>query len=143
MQRYDLTAIDLGEGPTKIRIRRRGAEAIPAPMTAASAPSAPVATASAAPMVPATPAAASPADQTVLIESPMVGTFYSSPSPDTPPFVTAGSVVNKDTTVCVIEAMKVFTDIPAQISGTITEILVKNGQFVEFGQALFRVAPSL
>ncbi len=76
----------------------------------------------------------------------MVGTFYSSPAPDAPPFVSVGSVVHHETTVCVIEAMKVFTDIPAGIpsgiSGTITEVLVKSGQPVEFGQALFRVRPT-
>ena len=69
----------------------------------------------------------------------MVGTYYASSSPDVAPFVSVGSVVREDSTVCVIEAMKVFTDIPAGVSGTIAEILVKNGQSVEFGQALFRV----
>ena len=69
----------------------------------------------------------------------MVGTFYSSSSPDAPPFVNVGSTVRPDTTVCIIEAMKVFTDIPAGVAGTITEVLVKSGQTVEFGQPLFRV----
>ena len=73
----------------------------------------------------------------------MVGTYYASSAPDAPPFVSVGSVVRPDTTVCIIEAMKVFTDIPAGVSGTITEILVKNGQSVEFGQPLFRVDPGL
>jgi acetyl-CoA carboxylase biotin carboxyl carrier protein len=72
----------------------------------------------------------------------MVGTYYASMSPDVPPFVSVGTKVKPDTTVCIIEAMKVFTDIPAGVSGTITEILVKNGQPVEFGQPLFRVSPS-
>jgi acetyl-CoA carboxylase biotin carboxyl carrier protein len=72
----------------------------------------------------------------------MVGTYYASSAPDAPPFVTAGAAVRPDTTVCVIEAMKVFTDIPAGVSGTVTEILVKNGQSVEFGQPLFRVQPA-
>ena len=72
----------------------------------------------------------------------MVGTYYASSAPDAPPFVSVGSQVRADSTVCVIEAMKVFTDIPAGVSGTITEILVKNGQPVEYGQALFRVNPS-
>ena len=72
----------------------------------------------------------------------MVGTYYASPSPDSPPFVSVGSNVRPDTTVCVIEAMKVFTDIPAGVAGTITEVLVKNGQSVEFGQPLFRVRPA-
>ncbi len=71
----------------------------------------------------------------------MVGTFYSSSSPDAAPFVNIGSAVRPDMTVCIIEAMKVFTDIPAGVSGTIAEVLVKSGQSVEFGQPLFRVNP--
>jgi acetyl-CoA carboxylase biotin carboxyl carrier protein len=72
----------------------------------------------------------------------MVGTYYSSSAPDSPPFVSVGSVVQASTIVCIIEAMKVFTDIPAGVSGTVAEILVKNGQAVEFGQPLFRVIPA-
>ena len=72
----------------------------------------------------------------------MVGTYYSSSAPDAPTFVSVGSVVQPSTIVCIIEAMKVFTDIPAGVSGTIAEILVKNGQAVEFGQPLFRVIPA-
>ncbi len=77
-----------------------------------------------------------------MIKSPMVGTYYASSSPDAPPFVTVGTTVRPESTVCVIEAMKVFTDIPAGISGKITEVLVKNGQSVEFGQPMFRVQPA-
>ncbi len=139
MQRYDLTAIDLGEGPSKIRLRRRGAEAAPSPAPAAQLP-APAAPSPTPP--PAAPAVATPAPSGTVIESPMVGTFYSSSAPDAPPFVSMGTVVRGDTTVCVIEAMKVFTEIPAGVNGTITEILVKNGQPVEFGQPLFRVDPA-
>ena len=72
----------------------------------------------------------------------MVGTYYSSSAPDAPMFVSVGSAVQSNTIVCIIEAMKVFTDIPAGVSGTIAEILVKNGQAVEFGQPLFRVVPA-
>jgi acetyl-CoA carboxylase biotin carboxyl carrier protein len=72
----------------------------------------------------------------------MVGTYYTSRAPDAPPLVTVGSVVHSGTIVCIIEAMKVFTDIPAGVSGTIVEVLAKNGQAVEFGQPLFRVTPS-
>ena len=139
MKRYDLTAIDYTEGSTKIRLRRQGAEQ-PAhyPVAPAAPASAPVPTLAAASVERAQPAAPS----IVVIESPMVGTFYSASSPDAPPFVSVGSTVRPDTTVCVIEAMKVFTDIPAQVSGTITEVLVKNGQPVEFGQPLYRVSPA-
>jgi acetyl-CoA carboxylase biotin carboxyl carrier protein len=136
MKRYDLTAIDFVEGETKIRLRRR-TEAAHAPAAAYAPPSmaAPVHVATPAPRAEAAPAG-------VVIESPMVGTYYASSAPDAPPFVNVGSAVRPDSTVCVIEAMKVFTEIPAGVSGTITEILVKNGQSVEFGQALFRVNPS-
>jgi len=145
MHRYDLSAIDLGEGPNKIRLRRRaGHDAAPmapapahaaAPLPPPANPAPPVAVA-----VPTTPAPE--AAQGVFIESPMVGTFYAASSPDAPPFAQVGSTVRADTTVCVIEAMKVFTDIPAGLAGTITEVLVKNGQPVEFGQPLFRIEPA-
>ena len=139
MKRYDLTAIDFIEGATKIRLRRRGPEALLAPPIYAPA-------AYAAPP-PAAPVAAPPppvpaASNDKVIESPMVGTYYASPAPDSPAFVSVGSNVRPDQTVCVIEAMKVFTDIPAGLSGTVIEVLVKNGQPVEFGQPLFRVKPS-
>ncbi len=78
-------------------------------------------------------------DGTVTINSPTVGTFYSSPTPDDPPFVSVGSTVLPETVVCIVEAMKVFNQIPAEVSGTVVEILVKNGDSVEFGQPLFRV----
>ncbi len=143
MKRYDLTALDFIEGSTQIRLRRRGHEAAPAGY--AYPPPPPAYTASPAP-VPATPTApaapAAPTPSGVVIESPMVGTFYSSSSPEAPSFVSVGSTVRPDATVCIIEAMKVFTDIPAGVSGTITEVLVKSGQPVEYGQPLFRVNPA-
>jgi acetyl-CoA carboxylase biotin carboxyl carrier protein len=77
----------------------------------------------------------------VAIKSPMVGTFYAAPSPDAKPFVSVGTSVDEDTDVCVIEAMKVFNNIKAEMSGTIAKILVNNGQTVEFGQTLFLVKP--
>jgi acetyl-CoA carboxylase biotin carboxyl carrier protein len=144
MKRYDLTAIDFVEGETKIRLRRRGTESNPVPTSMqASAPPPAVAIPAGPPAAGAArsePPAQPPAG--VVIESPMVGTYYASSAPDAPPFVTVGSTVRPDSTVCVIEAMKVFTDIPAGLSGTVTEVLVKNGQSVEFGQPLFRVNPT-
>ena len=139
MKRYDLTAIDIIEGATKIRLRRRGAELAVAPPLASAPSAAPIAAPPARPE-PAPASAAPPAG--VVIESPMVGTYYASSSPDSPAFVSVGSTVRPDSTVCIIEAMKVFTEIPAGVAGTIAEILVKNGQSVEFGQPLFRVNPS-
>jgi acetyl-CoA carboxylase biotin carboxyl carrier protein len=74
-----------------------------------------------------------------VITSPMVGTFYATPSPDSPNFVAVGSPVKADTVVCIIEAMKVMNEIQSELSGTIVECLVASGTSVEFGQPLFRV----
>jgi len=75
------------------------------------------------------------------IKSPIVGTFYATPSPDSEPYVEVGSTVGPQTVVCIIEAMKVMNEIKAETSGTISEILVTNGQAVEYGQVLFKVRP--
>ena len=75
------------------------------------------------------------------IESPMVGTFYSAPNPDSDSFVHVGDHVDKDTVVCIVEAMKIFNEIKAECSGTIEKMLVENGEAVEFGQPLFLVRP--
>jgi acetyl-CoA carboxylase biotin carboxyl carrier protein len=139
MKRYDLTAIDFVEGSTQIRLRRRGPE-LSAPVSYTATPQhAPVP----APPIP-TPTALppSPAPTGVMIESPMVGTYYASIAPEAAPFVSVGSQVRADSTVCIIEAMKVLTDIPAGVNGVVAEILVKNGQPVEYGQPLFRVNPA-
>ena len=145
MKQYDLTALDLTGGPVQIKLRRRGPEITSSPHIStqphlvghapAPVPAIPIPSQSPPVEAPVPP-------KTVAIESPMVGTYYTSSSPDAPPYVTNGSVVNPKTIIGVIEAMKVFTEIPAYVSGTIVEILVKNGQPVEFGQPLFRVTPS-
>ncbi|MEH7107231.1 acetyl-CoA carboxylase biotin carboxyl carrier protein [Bacillus sp. JJ1764] len=75
------------------------------------------------------------------ITSPMVGTFYASPSPDADIYVKAGSKVTKDSIVCIVEAMKLFNEIEAEVNGEIVEVLAKNGQLVEYGQPLFLVKP--
>ncbi|VEP12623.1 Biotin carboxyl carrier protein of acetyl-CoA carboxylase [Hyella patelloides LEGE 07179] len=77
----------------------------------------------------------------VEITSPMVGTFYRAPTPDEPPFVDVGELISKGDTVCIIEAMKLMNDIDAEVSGEIMEIVVQNGEPVEFGQVLMRVNP--
>ncbi|NBX35626.1 MAG: acetyl-CoA carboxylase biotin carboxyl carrier protein [Planctomycetes bacterium] len=76
------------------------------------------------------------------IESPMVGTFYAASGPDKPPLVAVGTVVEPNTVVCLLEAMKIFNEIKAERAGTIAKVLVKNGQAVEFGQQLFLIRPS-
>jgi acetyl-CoA carboxylase biotin carboxyl carrier protein len=78
----------------------------------------------------------------IAIESPMVGTYYSKPNPDSDLFVKVGSGIGPDTVVCIVEAMKVFNEIKAETSGTIEKILVKDGDSVEFGQKLFLVRPA-
>ncbi|MBA4535773.1 acetyl-CoA carboxylase biotin carboxyl carrier protein [Bacillus aquiflavi] len=75
------------------------------------------------------------------VTSPMVGTFYQAPSPDSDPYVQVGSKVSNETIVCIVEAMKLFNEIEAEVNGEIVEILVKDGQLVEYGQPLFLVKP--
>lgn len=151
MTQHDLAEVDLKEGDQRIRLRKGAA--IPAnflpppmPFPALAAPSIPATAAAApaagAPAAPPPPPPAAPARKLLEIKSPMVGTFYSKPKPDKPDFVSVGSVVKPDTVVCLIEAMKLYNDIKAEVSGTIVEVCVKNGDFVEYNQVLFRVEPS-
>ena len=144
----DLTELDLKDKEEQVLLKRGHGGAVTQVMPAATSLPAAVPVAAAAPAskapVAAAPAAA-PADDDaglVAIESPMVGTFYASPGPDKPPFVSVGGTVGPDTTVCLVEAMKIFNEIKAERSGTVAKILVKSGQPVEFGQKLFLVKPS-
>ncbi|MDR7416535.1 MAG: biotin/lipoyl-containing protein [Armatimonadota bacterium] len=90
----------------------------------------------------ATSPTATAVEEAVFIRAPIVGRFYAQPEPGAPPFVTVGTFVEEDTTVGLIEVMKVFNAVRAGVRGVITEILVQDGQFVEFGQPLFRVRPA-
>lgn len=145
MKKSDLSEFEIQDQEFKLRIKRdvpgRAAPVIAAAAAPAAAPApvaAPVAAAPvAAPAAPAAPAASDP--NVKLITSPMVGTFYASPSPDSPSFVTVGSPVKADTVVCIVEAMKVMNEIQSEIAGTVVECLVASGTSVEFGQPLFRV----
>lgn len=85
------------------------------------------------------PAASVDEKNLFIIKSPMVGTFYSAPSPDSAPFVSEGAQVSQDSVVCILEAMKVMNEVHADCAGTVVEILVKNGSPVEYGQPLFKV----
>jgi len=89
-------------------------------------------------------AAAEAASETneLVIRSPMVGTFYSAPDPESPPFARVGDNVDSESVVCIVEAMKVFNEIKAELSGKITKVLVKNGDAVEFDQPLFALTPA-
>ena len=106
------------------------------PVFSVSEPAALPAITSEAPAAPSAPAAATGG---IEIKSPMVGTFYSAPSPDSPAFLTVGQQVTPDTVVCIIEAMKVMNEVKAEVSGVVTEICAENGKPVQFGQPLFRL----
>jgi len=82
-----------------------------------------------------------PLANALTVNSPMVGTFYRAPSPESPPFVKIGDAVGPETVVCILEAMKVMNELKAELSGRVVEIMVENGQPVEFGQPLFRLEP--
>jgi acetyl-CoA carboxylase biotin carboxyl carrier protein len=150
MKQNDLVELDLRDAEEQITLKRPG----PPPQVVQPAPPAmpPAAPPVAGQQAPAPPTEAGPtggegqrsvAEQGLVeITSPMVGTYYSSPSPDADPFVRVGSTVDEETVVCMIEAMKVFNEIKAELSGTIEKILVGNGQAVEFGQPLFLVRPA-
>jgi acetyl-CoA carboxylase biotin carboxyl carrier protein len=143
MQEHDLVRIDIQHGEDRIALQRaEPPQAIAAGHILTALPGA--ATPVAAPQAQAGAAGQSPAaltQGTVEIKSPIVGTFYEAPSPDSDPYVETGAHVDPQTVVCIIEAMKVMNEIRAEISGTIVERLVKNGQAVEYGQPLFRVKP--
>ncbi|MFJ8460872.1 acetyl-CoA carboxylase biotin carboxyl carrier protein [Lysinibacillus xylanilyticus] len=116
---------------------------VAAPVVQQSAPAAPVAPVAApakAEEAPATAAAPANNDPSLhKIVSPMVGTFYQSPSPDLPAYVKVGDKVGNETIVCIVEAMKLFNEIEAEVQGEIVEVLVKDGELVEYGQPLFLV----
>ncbi len=135
-----------GPAPTIVHHAAPAAPAVSAaPMMDYSAPrvSAPAHAAPApAPAAPAAAPAAKPADKPGhVVTSPFVGTFYRTPAPDQPAFVDVGSVVKKGQVLCIVEAMKLMNEIEAEVGGKVAEILVENGQPVEFGQQLFRIEP--
>ena len=141
MKENNVSELDWEQGDARLKLRRGAiapvVDAIPAVVpVAAPAPTAPVA---AAPSAPQAPAEDADAKFIKTIDSPMVGTFYASPSPKAAPFVQVGDVVGPEKTVCILEAMKVFNEIQAEISGKIVAVLVKNGDPVEFGAPLFKV----
>ena len=136
MAEHDLAELEIEQADMAVRLRKAGAAA-PAAVASAAAPAA------AASATALASAASAKAAEVALpaITSPMVGTFYTSPSPEAGPFVKVGDHVNEDTVVCIIEAMKVFNEIRAEMSGRVEKILVKNAEAVEFGQPMFLVCP--
>ena len=135
----NVSELEITEAEGKVRIVK-GAIGAPVAMAmpmAAVPVAAPAPQASAAAPVVADAPAAAPADTGHVVKSPMVGTFYSASSPEAKPFVQVGSVVKEGETICIIEAMKILNEIEADQSGTVTKILVTNGQAVEYGQPMF------
>jgi len=138
MVNNDLAEIDLRDPDEQVTLRRHGENVgvpqMSAPPVAPVVAAAPVATAIQEPEATAVMSGEE-------IASPMVGTFYVAADPDAPAFIKIGDTVSKDTTVCIIEAMKIFNEIKAQCAGTVSQVLVENGEPVEFGQPLFIVTP--
>ncbi len=143
---FDFLQVELGD--LKLTIGKGAAppetgtaRAVPAaPQAPVAAPSAP-APAAAAP-APAPEPSTTAADGTVAIKAPLMGRFYAKPEPGAAPFVSVGAQLSPDSTVCLIEVMKVFTAVRAEVRGVVTEICVRDEQFVEYGQVLFRVRPA-
>ncbi len=135
----NVSELEITEAEGKVRIVK-GPVGAPVALAAPVMVAAPVPGASAdgSAATPATPAAAEPAAISGhIVKSPMVGTFYTASSPEAKPFVQVGSVINEGDTICIIEAMKILNEIEADKSGTVTRIMVVNGQAVEYGQSLF------
>jgi acetyl-CoA carboxylase biotin carboxyl carrier protein len=135
MNEHELGEIELRDGDLRIRLRKSQDPIVTTLEPRYPMASAPVEARHAAPP----PAAAKSEDHLAVIKSPMVGTFFVSPSPEAPAFVKVGDHVGKETPVCIIEAMKVFNEIPADMAGQIVAVLVENGAPVEFGQPLFKI----
>lgn len=142
----DIAEFELERGDVKVRIRRGAPESAPAEriINVHSAPT----------PVPAMPVAHAPAgvhtappvevpraEDLYLVKSPMVGTYYESPSPGSPPFVKPGDTVEAGQVLCIVEAMKLMNDIETEVGGEIVSCLVKNGQPIEYGQELFAIRP--
>ena len=143
MRKNSVSEFELEKDDFKIRLKRgtngsaTGAASEDAPgLTYAPAPAASGPGPAAAPPPPV------PASNEVEIKSPMIGTFYRAPSPESAPYIEVGMEVNPDTVVCIIEAMKVMNEIKAEAKGVITQAMVENAKSVEFGQPLFKIRPS-
>ena len=155
MKANDLNELEIVDGQTRVMLKRgAGEQAMPQVVAMPSVVSAPVAGLGMVQAKPSTEANGgkngnlkddgSPESlETDIVEivSPIVGTFYATPSPNADPFIEIGSNVEEDTVVCIIEAMKVMNEIKSEIKGTVKKILVSNGQSVEYGEPLFQVEP--
>ena len=146
MKKSDLTEFAVEEENFKLKIRRTGSEkqviTTLSPSLIPSVTPLTIQHSDGPILAPNSPAPAAQPEETGIttIKSPMVGTFYMASSPDSPVFVEVNQVINESSIVCIIEAMKIMNEIQAETRGTILEILIENGQSVEFGQPLFKVA---
>ena len=142
LEESNIDEIEIQEGEESVRISLKAAQALAAPRPAAYAqPPAPAPAPAAAPAAPAPVAepvpAAAPAASGHVVKSPMVGTFYRSPSPTSPSFAEVGQTVKVGDVICIVEAMKMMNQIEADKAGTVRSVLVENGAPVEFDQVLF------
>ena len=141
VQESGIAELEITEGEEKVRIARGGTVSV-IPLAAGAPPivTAPASAPAATPVAPAAAPVPEAAPEGHVVKSPMVGTFYRSPSPDAKPFVEVGATIKAGETICVLEAMKLMNEIESDASGTVKAILVENGQPVEYGQALFIIA---
>jgi acetyl-CoA carboxylase biotin carboxyl carrier protein len=148
LKQQDISEFELERGDVKVRIKR-GTEhvvSVAAPVVPYAAIPAPAPTAGHAPIgasgVPPTKEAAAAAEEGIhTVKSPIVGTFYESPSPGSPPFVKAGDTVEVGQILCIVEAMKLMNEIESDVAGEVVKMLVSNGQPIEYGQELFAIRP--
>ncbi|HEX6837523.1 MAG TPA: acetyl-CoA carboxylase biotin carboxyl carrier protein [Polyangia bacterium] len=147
LRRHDLSELEVEEGGVRIYVRRGGGgEIAPAVQYATHAPAPAAHPVHASAATSGAPAASAPASSTdtsdgnvAYVTSPFVGTFYRSPSPDMSPFVDVGTRIKKGQVLCIVEAMKLMNEIESEIEGSIVQILVENGQAVEYGEPLFKI----
>ena len=147
-----ITEFELERGDVKVRIKRGGDTVVPLPDTRyyavhSAPPTAPELGAVPVvppppPAAPATPKQEEPAENLHIVRSPIVGTFYESPSPGSPPFVKPGDTVSLGQVLCIVEAMKLMNEIESDVAGEVVKKLVTNGQPIEYGQELFAVRPT-
>jgi acetyl-CoA carboxylase biotin carboxyl carrier protein len=143
MKKNSVTEFELEKQDFKIRLKR-GQNGSGASVSYDDPPAAALAPSGGIPALAPVPAAAPqvPASNEVEIKSPMIGTFYRAPSPESAPYVEVGTEVSPETVVCIIEAMKVMNEIKAEAKGVITQAMVENAKPVEFGQPLFKIRPA-
>jgi acetyl-CoA carboxylase biotin carboxyl carrier protein len=143
MKKNSITEFELEEKDSKLRLKRGSNGLPPLPQADESMPLLAVPAPTSIPLAASSSAAPQSANTGEIdIKSPMIGTFYRSPSPEAASYVEIGTEVTPDSVVCIIEAMKVMNEIKAEVKGTVTQMLVENGKPVEFGQPLFKVRPN-